>query len=191
MNLYLFMAWQTETLPALVQPSYPVQPYWDNSVKAKVCGNLSWSFASHLCWGLVPFDTLWHSQLAPRAKSQKHLDVLLVAFLPYIQLHSEAEVPYSLFRWYFYLFCFFWIDITLAVQKATIFMSGKMWSIWALWAPIWAQTIWQILKREHVAWIINQRNLQRFGLASLTSSLICLFLQLPPVLLFSSKFAGF
>lgn len=167
--------WQPETLPAWFHPSFPVQPsHAELTVQIRGVtrrwGEVIWSFASDLCWGLALLGTsgsrCWLFGLL--------LDVPLSISLPRTLLLSETERPYPLF-----------ILICLSVGEALLsflflltrnyfnsprdnhFISGKLWSIWVWWAPTWALMIWQISKREHVAWIINKRNSQRFGLACL------------------------
>lgn len=118
-------------------------------------------------WGLAPFST-WRI---------KHwlfglqLDVPLAISLPCMPLLSETKGPYPLLRLMHFSvgeallsFLFLLTRNHFNSPKGHCFTSGKMWSIWVWWAPMWAQMIWQILKREHVAWIINKRNSQRFGL---------------------------
>lgn len=147
-------------------------PGWDNSAAKgynQEHGHVSWSFTSDLYWGLALFLTsesrCWLFGL--------QLDVPLDISLPRMPLLSETEGSYLLFS----LMCFsvgvaflsFWFLLTINNFNSPKgnFMSGKMSSIWEWWVPMWAWMIWQILKREHVAWIINKRNSQRFGLACL------------------------
>lgn len=167
--------WQSATLPAWFHPSSPVQPSQaETTIQVRGitrrCGDVIWSFAYDLCWGLAPFG----ASGSRRWLFGLQRDVPLALPLPRMPLLSETEGPYPLFSLMRFsvgkalvYFLFLFTSNHFNSPKGHYFISGKMWSIWVRWAPTWAQMIWQILKREHVAWIINKRNSQRFGLACL------------------------